>query len=69
MQHHSSLTRRRFLQNTTAATAALTTGWGSSSPVFGKDTPEDIARVVSFLLSPDGGWINGQTVRANGGMV
>lgn len=29
---------------------------------------EDIARVVSFLVGPEGGWINGQTVRANGGM-
>jgi len=32
-------------------------------------TPEDIAHVVSFLVSPQGGWINGQTVRANGGIV
>jgi 3-oxoacyl-[acyl-carrier protein] reductase len=31
--------------------------------------PEDIARVVSFLVSSEGGWINGQTIRANGGMV
>lgn len=31
--------------------------------------PEDIARVVSFLASPEGGWINGQVIRANGGMV
>jgi 3-oxoacyl-[acyl-carrier protein] reductase len=32
-------------------------------------TPEDIASVVSFLVGPDGGWINGQVLRANGGMV
>jgi 3-oxoacyl-[acyl-carrier protein] reductase len=32
-------------------------------------TPEDIASVVSFLAGPDGGWINGQTLRANGGLV
>ncbi|HEX4609817.1 MAG TPA: SDR family oxidoreductase [Urbifossiella sp.] len=31
--------------------------------------PDDIARVVSFLLGPDGAWVNGQTLRANGGMV
>ena len=31
--------------------------------------PADIARVVSFLLGPEGRWINGQVVRANGGMV
>jgi 3-oxoacyl-[acyl-carrier protein] reductase len=30
--------------------------------------PDDIARVVSFLAGPEGGWINGQTVRVNGGM-
>jgi len=32
-------------------------------------TPEDIASVVAFLVGPDGGWINGQVLRANGGMV
>jgi 3-oxoacyl-[acyl-carrier protein] reductase len=31
--------------------------------------PEDIASVVAFLVGPDGGWINGQVLRANGGMV
>lgn len=32
-------------------------------------TPEDIASVVSFLAGPDGRWINGQVLRANGGMA
>jgi 3-oxoacyl-[acyl-carrier protein] reductase len=32
-------------------------------------TPEEIASVVSFLLGPDGGWVNGQVLRANGGAV
>ncbi len=31
--------------------------------------PEDIARVVSFLAGPDGGWVSGQVLRANGGVV
>ena len=31
--------------------------------------PEDIANAVAFLAGPDGSWINGQTLRANGGMV
>ncbi|MFI1394336.1 SDR family oxidoreductase [Streptomyces sp. NPDC020681] len=31
-------------------------------------TPEDIAEVVAFLAGP-GRWINGQVVRANGGIV
>ncbi|MGW1910111.1 SDR family oxidoreductase [Streptomyces sp. NPDC002076] len=32
-------------------------------------TPADIAEVVAFLASPAGHWINGQVVRANGGIV
>ncbi|MBR0797757.1 SDR family oxidoreductase [Bradyrhizobium jicamae] len=32
-------------------------------------TPDDIAAVVAFLAGPDGAWINGQTLRANGGLV
>ena len=32
-------------------------------------TPEDIANVVSFLAGPNGGWINGQVLRANGGFA
>jgi 3-oxoacyl-[acyl-carrier protein] reductase len=39
------------------------------NPLERLGTPEDIAGAVSFLLGPDGGWINGQTLRANGGMV
>lgn len=31
--------------------------------------PTDIAQTVSFLVSNDGGWINGQVLRANGGIV
>lgn len=31
--------------------------------------PDDIASAVSFLAGEGGGWINGQTVRANGGIV
>lgn len=31
--------------------------------------PDDIARVVSFLAGPDGAWINGQVLRANGGII
>ncbi len=31
--------------------------------------PEDIAAAVAFLAGPDGAWINGQTLRANGGVV
>ena len=39
------------------------------APLERLGTPEEIAAVVSFLAGPDAGWINGQTLRANGGMV
>ena len=31
--------------------------------------PIDVARLVSFLAGPDGGWINAQVVRPNGGFA
>ena len=31
--------------------------------------PEDVAGVVSFLAGPDGGGINSQVIRANGGFA
>jgi 3-oxoacyl-[acyl-carrier protein] reductase len=31
--------------------------------------PADIASVIAFLAGPDGGWVNGQIVRANGGII
>src|ERR1700710_505240 len=38
------------------------------NPMERLGTPEDIASAVAFLVGPDGGWINGQVLRANGGM-
>jgi 3-oxoacyl-[acyl-carrier protein] reductase len=31
--------------------------------------PQDIAATVAFLAGPDGAWINGQVLRANGGII
>jgi 3-oxoacyl-[acyl-carrier protein] reductase len=39
------------------------------NPLERLGTPKDIATAVAFLAGPDGGWINGQVLRANGGMV
>lgn len=39
------------------------------APLERLGTPEDIAAVVSVLAGPDGGWINSQVIRVNGGMV
>ena len=40
-----------------------------ANPLERLGTPEDIAASVSFFAGPNGSWINGQTLRANGGMV
>jgi 3-oxoacyl-[acyl-carrier protein] reductase len=39
------------------------------APLGRLGTPEDIAASVAFLAGPDGSWINGQTLRANGGII
>jgi 3-oxoacyl-[acyl-carrier protein] reductase len=40
-----------------------------AAPLERLGTPEDVAAVVSFLAGPDGGWVNGQTLRVNGGII
>jgi len=32
-------------------------------------TAEDSAELVAFLVSPAGHWVNGQVIRANGGII
>jgi 3-oxoacyl-[acyl-carrier protein] reductase len=39
------------------------------APLARLGQPTDIAGVVSFLAGPDGAWVNGQTLRANGGII
>lgn len=42
----------------------------AAEPPLGRlGTPEDIAELVAFLASPQGHWVNGQVIRANGGIV
>ena len=41
----------------------------SVTPLGRVGQPEDIANVVAFLASAQGGWITGQVVGANGGIV
>lgn len=40
-----------------------------AAPLERLGTPDDIARAVAFLVGADGAWVNGQTLRANGGIV
>jgi 3-oxoacyl-[acyl-carrier protein] reductase len=42
---------------------------GKMAPLERLGQPEDIANVISFLAGPDGGWVNSQVVRANGGFA
>jgi 3-oxoacyl-[acyl-carrier protein] reductase len=39
------------------------------APLERLGTPEDIANVVAFLAGPAGHWVNGQVLRANGGII
>ena len=55
-----------FLEGKTEEAVAKLT---SLAPLERLGEPEDIARAVSFLVGPDGGWINGQVLRANGGII
>jgi len=40
-----------------------------AAPLERLGQPEDIAAAVAFLAGPDGSWINGQVLRANGGII
>jgi 3-oxoacyl-[acyl-carrier protein] reductase len=39
------------------------------APIERLGTPEDISDAVSFLAGPDGGWVNAQVLRVNGGFA
>ncbi len=40
-----------------------------AAPLERLGQPDDIAGVVAFLVSAEGGWVNGQVLRANGGII
>jgi 3-oxoacyl-[acyl-carrier protein] reductase len=40
-----------------------------AAPLERLGQPEDIASAVAFLAGPDGAWVNGQTLRVNGGII
>jgi 3-oxoacyl-[acyl-carrier protein] reductase len=43
--------------------------FASTTPLGRLGRAEDIANVVVFLATDEAGWVNGQTIRVNGGMV
>jgi 3-oxoacyl-[acyl-carrier protein] reductase len=48
---------------------ALLDRLANAVPLERLGTPDDIAPAVALLASPDGHWINGQTIRVNGGII
>jgi 3-oxoacyl-[acyl-carrier protein] reductase len=50
-------------------TEALIETLSKKAPLERLGEPEDIAAVVSFIVSPQGEWINGQVIRVNGGLA
>ncbi|EED17886.1 conidial pigment biosynthesis 1,3,6,8-tetrahydroxynaphthalene reductase Arp2 [Talaromyces stipitatus ATCC 10500] len=51
----------------TSSLEEIETALANGSPLKRCGVPADIGRVVCFLASPDGEWINGQTIPVNGG--
>jgi 3-oxoacyl-[acyl-carrier protein] reductase len=47
----------------------IITGMANESPLERLGTPQDVAELVAFLVSPGGHWVDGQVIRANGGIV
>jgi len=43
--------------------------YASTTPLARLGQAEEIARVVVFLATDEAGWVNGQTIRVNGGLV
>lgn len=43
--------------------------WEDLSPLGRVGQPNGVAAVVSFLASPDAGWVTGQIVLAGGGVM
>ncbi|MGR0280287.1 SDR family oxidoreductase [Marinomonas dokdonensis] len=39
------------------------------SPLERLGEPQDIANLVAFLIGSEGSWVNGQVIRANGGVI
>jgi 3-oxoacyl-[acyl-carrier protein] reductase len=48
-------------------TAEIEQGAAARTPLGRVGRPEDAAALVAFLLSNEGGWVNGQVISSDGG--
>lgn len=48
---------------------AVRKGYVAATPLGRLGTPEDVARVVCFLASPDASFITGQSINVDGGLI
>jgi 3-oxoacyl-[acyl-carrier protein] reductase len=39
------------------------------APLRREGSPEEVASLIGWLLGPDGGWVTGQVLSPNGGLV
>ena len=62
-----------FIQKDSGANAAVTPELrarvGAGIPMGRLGTPEEVAAVIGFLLSRDAGYVSGQVIHVNGGLV
>lgn len=56
---------KMFLNGKTEEQVAF---FANATPLERLGTPQDVAEAVAFLASPAGHWVNGQTIRVNGGV-
>ncbi|MEU4633573.1 SDR family oxidoreductase [Micromonospora chalcea] len=54
--------------DTGSMTAEIKDAVLQATPLGRLGRPQDCANLVAFLCSPDGGWINGQLIRSDGGI-
>jgi len=53
----------------TGKSAEMVDRLAKAAPLERLGQPEDIANAVAFLVGSDGGWVNGQVLRSNGGII
>ncbi len=62
--------RRRLVVRDLAALTDESRRERAAQTLVGREgTPEEIASLIAWLLGPDGGWMTGQVLSPNGGVV